>query len=240
MAQRGRPSGATATVADYVTEEVLALIEREELGRGDRLPAVQELARRLSVAAPTVRESLRQLQALGIVELRHGSGVYVRNAQRRVLLANPYPGQLEARTIHDLLEARLLIEPHLTALAGALATDEELAELGVALDQAGESLAGPDELLHGLNMSFHRGVARLSGSSVLSQAIESIIDVYAAEQMVILRLYDDRRRDHEEHLGIFEALRRRDAEEAAELMRLHLEGVRSVLSGRLEPADRGV
>jgi GntR family transcriptional repressor for pyruvate dehydrogenase complex len=75
---------------------------------------------------------------------------------------------------------------------------------------------------------------------VLSQAIESIIDVYAAEQMVILRLYDDRRRDHEEHLGIFEALRRRDAEEAAELMRLHLEGVRSVLSGRLEPADRGV
>jgi GntR family transcriptional regulator, transcriptional repressor for pyruvate dehydrogenase complex len=236
VASRGRDNGAPPTVAHFVTEQVLALIEREELGRGDRLPSVQALARRLSVAAPTVRESLRQLQALGVVDLRHGSGVYVRDARRRVLLANPYPGQLEARTILDLLEARLLIEPHLTALAAVLASDEELAELGVALDGARELLEdGPDELLHGLNMSFHRGVARLSRSSVLSQAIDSIIDVYAAEQMVILRLYDDRRRDHEEHLAIFEALRRRDAREASELMRLHIEGVRSVLSGRLDP-----
>jgi GntR family transcriptional repressor for pyruvate dehydrogenase complex len=240
VASRGRVNGAPATVAHYVTEQVLALIEREALGRGDRLPSVQALARRLSVAAPTVRESLRQLQALGVVELRHGSGVYVRDAQRRVLLANPYPGQLEARTIFDLLEARLLIEPHLTALTAVLAGDDELAELGAALDQAGALLAGPDEVLHSLNMGFHRGVARLSRSSVLSQAIESIIDVYAAEQMVILRLYDDRRRDHEQHLGIFEALGRRDAHEASELMRRHIEGVRSVLSARLEPSREGV
>jgi GntR family transcriptional regulator, transcriptional repressor for pyruvate dehydrogenase complex len=240
VASRGRDDGAPSTVAHYVTEQLLGLIEREALGRGDRLPSVQALARRLSVAAPTVRESLRQLQALGVIELRHGSGVYVRDAQRRVLLANPYPGQLEAQTIFDLLEARLLIEPHLTALAAVLADDEELAELGVALAGAGDLLEGPDEVLHGLNMSFHRGVARLSRSSVLSQAIESIVDVYAAEQMVILRLYDDRRRDHEQHLGIFEALRRRDADEAAELMRLHIEGVRSVLSARLEPSREGV
>jgi GntR family transcriptional repressor for pyruvate dehydrogenase complex len=240
VASRGRDNGAPSTVARYVTEQVLSLIEREELGRGDRLPSVQALARRLSVAAPTVRESLRQLQALGVIELRHGSGVYVRDAQRRVLLANPFPGQLETRTIFDLLEARLLIEPHLTALTAVLASDDELAELGVALDQAGEQLEGPDEVLHGLNMSFHRGVARLSRSSILSQAIESIIDVYAAEQMVILRLYGDRRRDHEQHLGIFDALRGRDAEQASELMRLHIEGVRSVLSARLEPSREGV
>jgi len=63
-------------------------------------------------------------------------------------------------------------------------------------------------------MSFHRGVARLSRSSVLSQAIDSIIDVYAAEQC-IQRLYDDRRRDHEQQhtSAIFEALGRRDARE---------------------------
>jgi GntR family transcriptional repressor for pyruvate dehydrogenase complex len=240
VASRRRDNGAPSTVARYVTEQVLALIERGGLGRGDRLPSVQALARQLSVAAPTVRESLRQLQALGVIELRHGSGVYVRDAQRRVLLANPYPGPLETRTIFDLLEARLLIEPHLTARTALLAADDELADLGVALDRAGAQLEGPDEVLHGLNMSFHRGVARLSGSSVLSQAIESIIDVYAAEQMVILRLYDDRRRDHEQHVGIFDALRRRDADEASELMRVHIEGVRSVLSARLVPSREGV
>jgi GntR family transcriptional repressor for pyruvate dehydrogenase complex len=240
VASSGRDNGAPSTVARYVTEQVLALIERDGLARGDRLPSVQALARQLSVAAPTVRESLRQLQALGVIELRHGSGVYVRDAQRRVLLANPFPGQLETRTIFDLLEARLLIEPHLTALAAVVAADDELDDLAVALDHAAEQLDGPDEVLNSLNMGFHRGVARLSRSSVLSQAIESIIDVYAAEQMVILRLYDDRRRDHEQHLGIFEALRRRDADEAAELMRVHIEGVRSVLSARLETSREGV
>jgi GntR family transcriptional repressor for pyruvate dehydrogenase complex len=240
VASSGRDNGAPSTVARYVTEQVLALIERDGLARGDRLPSVQALARQLSVAAPTVRESLRQLQALGVIELRHGSGVYVRDAQRRVLLANPFPGQLETRTIFDLLEARLLIEPHLTALAAVVAADDELDDLAVALDHAAEQLDGPDEVLNSLNMGFHRGVARLSRSSVLSQAIESIIDVYAAEQMVILRLYDDRRRDHEQHLGIFEALRRRDADEAAELMRVHIEGVRSVLAARLETSREGV
>jgi GntR family transcriptional repressor for pyruvate dehydrogenase complex len=236
----GRDNGAPSTVARYVTEQILALIERDGLSSGDRLPSVQALARQLSVAAPTVRESLRQLQALGVIELRHGSGVYVRDAQRRVLLANPYPGPLETRTIFDLLEARLLIEPHLAALTAVVAGDDELDGLGVALDHAAEQLDGPDEVLNSLNMSFHRGVARLSRSSVLSQAIESIIDVYAAEQMVILRLYDDRRRDHEQHVGIFEALRRRDAEAAAELMRVHIEGVRSVLSARLETSRESV
>src|SRR5438128_6900411 len=146
VASRGRDNGAPATVAHFVTEQVLALIERESLGRGDRLPSVQALARRLSVAAPTVRESLRQLQALGVIELRHGSGVYVRDAQRRVLLANPYPGQLEARTILDLLEARLLIAPHLTALTAVLASGEGPPQLGPALAGARERLGGPDEL----------------------------------------------------------------------------------------------
>jgi GntR family transcriptional regulator, transcriptional repressor for pyruvate dehydrogenase complex len=221
-------------VADYVTEHVLSLIEREGLASGDRLPSVQALASALSVAAPTVRESLRRLQALGVVELRHGSGIYVRDPQRRVLVANPYPGRLETQTILDLLDARQLIEPHLAGLAATCATDDDLAELGRALERAGDLLEGQDELLSGQNTGFHRGVARLSGSAVLAQAIDSILEVYSAEQMVILRLYDDRRRDHEQHLEIFAALTARDAQRASQLMRKHIEGIQSVLSTRLE------
>jgi GntR family transcriptional regulator, transcriptional repressor for pyruvate dehydrogenase complex len=229
--QRAAP--APASVADYVTEHVLGLIERGGLDRGARLPSVQSLADHLAVAAPTVRESLRRLQALGVVDLKHGSGIYVRDPRRRVLLANPYPGRLEVGTILDLLAARLLIEPHLAGLAASNATDAELEELHDALARAETALDGRDEQLNTLNMWFHRGVARLSRSTVLAQAIESMIDVYSAEQMVILRLYDDRRKDHEQHLEIFAALQLRDAAEAAGLMCEHLEGVRTVLSERL-------
>ena len=127
-----------------LTEQVIALIERDGLRSGDRLPTVQALATRFRVAAPTMREVLRRLQAVGVVEMRHGSGVYVRHAGRRVVLPNPYPGPLNIETLLDLLDARLLIEPHLAELA-ADADDEAIAELATLIDDAAEVLAGTDD-----------------------------------------------------------------------------------------------
>lgn len=230
---RSAPGRARPTVSDLITEEILDLITTESLYPGDRLPTVQALARRLEVAAPTARESLRRLQALGVVEIRHGSGVYVRRRERRVLLANPYQGRLEGRTVLELLDARLLIEPPLADLAAARATEEEIAELARTLDDAREALGGPDEVLHRLNMAFHRGVARAAGNTILSETIDSMLDLYAPEQMLILELFGDRQRDHEEHLAVLEALRARDAARASEAMRLHLEEVRAVTAARL-------
>jgi GntR family transcriptional repressor for pyruvate dehydrogenase complex len=224
------------TVSDYVTEQLLELIRVRELQEGSRLPSVMALARRLSVAGPTVRESLRRLEAIGVVEIRHGSGVYVRNPPSRVLLANPYPGPLEARTILELLDARLVIEPTLARRTTVNAADDKVEELGRILEDAAPLLEGHDRQLHGVNMAFHRGVARLSGNPILAQAIDSIVDLYTTEQLLILRLFDDRRKDHDEHLAIFDAIGRRDADGAADLMRDHLEDVLGVLEERLGEA----
>jgi GntR family transcriptional repressor for pyruvate dehydrogenase complex len=228
------PRPLRASVSDYITEQLLELTRGEE--EGTRLPSVVSLARRLSVAAPTVRESLRRLEAIGVVEIRHGSGVYVRNEGSRVLLANPYRGQLEARMILELLDARLVIEPRLAERTAVNATDDEIRELDEILDEAAQLLEGHDALLHGVNMAFHRCVARFSGNAVLAQTVDSIVELYTAEQLVILRLFDNRARDHEEHVAIYDAIRRRDAEGAAELMRQHLEDVLSVMEERLGEA----
>jgi GntR family transcriptional regulator, transcriptional repressor for pyruvate dehydrogenase complex len=231
---RFAPRALRPNVADYVTEQLLELTRGEK--EGSRLPSVVSLARSLSVAAPTVRESLRRLEAIGVVEIRHGSGVYVRNAGGRVLLANPYSGPLEARMILELLDARLVIEPRLAERTAANATDDEIRELDGILDEAAQLLEGHDALLHGVNMAFHRGVARFSGNAILAQTVDSIVELYTAEQLLILRLYDNRARDHEEHVAIYDAIKRRDAEGAAELMRQHLEDVLSVMEERLGEA----
>jgi len=239
--RRATDGGATRAlrpnVSDYVTEQLLELIRVDELSEGSRLPSVVSLARSLSVAAPTVRESLRRLEALGVVEIHHGRGVYVRNPASRVLLSNPYSGRLGARTILELLDARLVIEPTLAARTAVNATVEEIQELGQLLADAAELLEGHDPLLHGVNMTFHRGVARFSGNAILSQAVDSIVDAYTAEQLVILRIYDNRGRDHEEHIAIFDAICRRDADGASELMRQHLEDVLAVMEERLGEAE---
>jgi GntR family transcriptional regulator, transcriptional repressor for pyruvate dehydrogenase complex len=228
-----RPSGS-----DLLTEQILDLIERAGLGPGDRLPTVQALATRFAVASPTMREALRRLQAVGVVELRHGSGVYVRHAGRRVVLPNPFPGRLNIETILDLLDARLLIEPHLASLA-AHADEAAIAELAELIDRAGNLLEGSqDEPLSVANLGFHRGVARCSGNAVLGQVIDTLLDLYQPEQMEILRLYADRVHDHEEHAAILEAIQRHDPALASERMQRHLEGVRTVVAARASPSEQ--
>ncbi|ADB53200.1 FadR/GntR family transcriptional regulator [Conexibacter woesei] len=227
-----RPSGS-----DLLTEQVVELIDRERLEPGDRLPTVQALADRFSVAAPTMREVLRRLQAVGVVELRHGSGVYVRHGGRRVVLPNPYPGRLEPDTILDLLDARLLIEPHLAHLAARAGADE-IGELAQLIARARELLGGGgDAELSRTNLDFHRGVARCAGNLVLAQVIDSLLDLYSAEQMEVMRLYADRVHDHEEHVEILEAIQAHDPELASERMQRHLEDVKSVVAARIDAGE---
>jgi GntR family transcriptional repressor for pyruvate dehydrogenase complex len=224
---------ARQSASDELTKELIDLLKREAFQPGDRLPSVTSLASQFAVAPPTIREALRQLQALGFLDFRHGSGVYVREPLERVIVSNPYSGQLDRTVILDLIDARLLIEPHLACLAVARGGDEAIAEVAKILDRVDEVLEGQDEVLSDLNLNFHRAIARLSGNSVLGQVIDSLLDLYAAEQMVILQVYDNRERDLREHRAVLEAIRDGQAELAATRMREHLTGVRTVVEQRL-------
>lgn len=226
------PARGRQTVSDQLTSQLLELINRGDLDSGDRLPTVTALATRFAVAPPTIREALRRLQALGLVDIRHGSGIYVRHSRQRVIVPNPYSGKLDADTIFDLIEARLLIEPYVTRLAVNRVDKAGLVELEEILSEARTALTGPDDVLAGFNLGFHRAIARLSGNAVLAQTVDSILELHMAEQMLILQLHD-REQDHSEHQGILEAIRMREADLASDRMRTHLEGVRLILETRL-------
>ena len=226
-------SRTRTSASDELTRDLIELLKQQDLQPGDRLPAVTALAEQFAVAPPTIREALRRLQALGFLDFRHGSGVYVREPLERVIVSNPYSGQLDPDVILDLIDARLLIEPHLACLAVARGDVEAVAEIARILDQADRSLTGQDEVLSDLNLDFHRAIARLSGNAVLAQTMDSLLDLYAAEQMMILQVYDNRERDHREHRLVLEAIQQGGPDLAAERMREHLLGVRTVVEERL-------
>lgn len=96
---------------------VLSLIRDRNLQSGDRLPSAKAPAEQFAVATPTMREALRRLQATGVIDIRHRSGIYVRLDQERLMVSNPAYGVLETQTILQVLDARLLIEPHPAELA---------------------------------------------------------------------------------------------------------------------------
>lgn len=233
-----------STASDLLTERVVELLRTQDLAPGDRLPSVQALARRFGVAGPTMREVLRRLQAVGMLEIRHGSGVYVRRRAASLILPNPHPGRLERQVILDLLDARSLIEPSLAGLAAEHGTEIEVRELEAILERAKGNLeGGVDWLLGRLNMDFHRAVARASQNLILGPVIDSLCSIYQDEQLLVLRLYNNRVRDYQQHVGILDAIRSHDPDGAQRLMDRHLRDVKGVFlerEGPIEEAGRTV
>jgi GntR family transcriptional repressor for pyruvate dehydrogenase complex len=234
FASRPRPD-----LSQQLSHQLVDLISSSALEPGDRLPTMKDLAQRFSVATPTMREALRLLQATGVIDIRHGSGIYLLRREQGMMIANPHRGDLDAKAILDLLEARLLIEPYLAGLAAAQATPDDTTRIEAILNDASRLLDGPDLPLGAANMRFHTAIATVAGNQILALMLDSLVELYSSEQIAILELFNARRRDHEEHVGILEAIRERSADEASRRMAQHLVHVRDVVVERLrdQPDD---
>jgi len=203
---------------------------------GERLPPISQMARQLGVGSPTLREALKQLETVGVVEIRHGSGVYVGRSPDSLLISNPILDAIPTRKLLvDLIEARIPIELQTAALAARNATAEHLDEMRELLAEAGRSLDDAD-LLNQVNLSFHRQIALASGNTVVHQVLEVLTSIFREEQRLILSIHGRRDSDHQEHLEIYDAIQARDSDLAVERMRAHLERVRDILQ-RWEPSE---
>jgi GntR family transcriptional repressor for pyruvate dehydrogenase complex len=214
----------------------MVLVNDQQLQPGDRLPSVKDLAERFQVATPTMREALRLLEMAGNLDIRHGSGIYLRRPETRVMVTNPYARSLDTHTILNLLQARLLIEPSVAELAATHASAKDLDGLDALLTDTAQYLSGQesaDAVLGVANMRFHRGIADSAGNSILGDVVFSLTEVHIKEQMAVLDLYNNRVRDHEQHELILSALMRRDAPEARRLMFEHIDEVITVVKEKL-------
>lgn len=211
-------------MADRLASRIKAMIREGEYQQGDRLPAIMEMARRFGVGHPTIREALKKLETMGFVEIRHGSGVYVARSEDVLVVASPdFSGTVTRKLLQDLISARMLLELQSVRDAVRHATPEHLQEMRRLLNEAGENLHD-NNVQHSSNMGFHRQIAIASGNTVLAQLIDVLVELFAEEQRLILGMFS-RERDHQEHLGILEAIEQGDEALGAERMRAHLSGV---------------
>jgi len=220
------------SLAASIARAVKEMIDRQGFGPGHRLPTIAEMARQFEVGSPTLREALRQLQAVGIIEMRHGSGVYVAESHDALFVANPIRrGTPSRKVMIDLIDTRLLIETFAVALAANNITDAQLTALDETLSRAAICIeSGNLTALSTINMDFHRGIALASTNSVTHQVLSMLAGLFQSEQYAILELYGSPRRDLKEHEEILAALRKHDAKLASARMRSHLEGVRDALA----------
>lgn len=227
MTQRG------ASFSERLADDIVELIRAERLTPGDTLESSRDLAKRFDVTTPTVREALRRLEATGVVELRHGSGTYIGRGLERSLLANPHRPRISRRSVLELAEARLVIEPGIAAAAATARGPEALERLEAATANA---LQPPT---HGVRpaLHFHVELAAASGNPLLHQTVEALLFVRSSEQVEIRFRYDDRERDHAEHLEILEAVRDQDPSAAEQLTRTHLRTIRDSIAAADFPEE---
>lgn len=216
-------------LSDTLARRIRGLIQSGEYQQGDRLPPILEMARRFGVGHPTIREALKKLEATGVVEIRHGSGVYVTRSEDVLVLASrDYAGTVTKKLLLDLIRVRIPLEVQSVIDAVENGTPEHFAEMRRLLATASENLEN-DDLLNSVNMAFHRQIALASGNTVLTQILDVLHDLFSDEQRLIIDIFGSRKRDHQEHVGILEALEKRDRALAGERMRTHLEGVQAAV-----------
>ncbi|HTV02516.1 MAG TPA: FadR/GntR family transcriptional regulator [Luteitalea sp.] len=208
--------------AELVVSHVRELIERGELGPGDRLPAERELALRVGVSRPSVRAGLRALAAMGVVQSRHGAGTFIRGGPP-TLGSEPlsFLAALHGFTRDEMFEARRVLEVGVAGLAAERATGDQLASISEEITGMYASMDDPQAfLVH--DIRFHRAVAAAAGNPILASLVEMVSGIF----------YEHRRktaaqgRDHKEaadlHRAIYNALRSRDPERARRAMDDHL------------------
>jgi GntR family transcriptional repressor for pyruvate dehydrogenase complex len=212
-------------LSERLADQIVDIIRTENLGPGDQLASSRDLARRFEVTTPTVREALRRLEATGAVEFRHGSGTYVGAGVDRRLLANPHGPGTSSEAVLELVEARLVLEPSIAATAARTRDADGLLALQASVENA---LHPPQGDLRPA-VHFHVALAATTGNALLRETVEALLHVRVREQIAIRHRYDDRERDHAEHVRILDAVRDGDADLAQRLTAEHLASIREAV-----------
>lgn len=236
-----QPIRSTRIYAEIV-RQVKQMIAEGRLKSGDQLPPERDLADKFVVSRTSVREALRALESLGLVEIRPGEGTFVRQGSIEALvepLALLMVSQREA--IGELFEARRLLEPSLAALAAERATPEELHEMERILEaQAREIASGRTGL--GQDAQFHTAIAAAAHNRAISRIADAIMDLLTQSREDSLNTPGRPTRSHEDHRRVLAAIAGRDANGARRAMLEHIEAVESLVldadGARLERLER--
>jgi len=212
-------------VYEQVIERLRAHVEAAGLATGDRLPPERQLAERLGVSRSSVAQATMVLEVQGLVEIRHGGGVYLRHD---TLDAEPV-ADLVARKkrLPDILDARDALETKLAELAAARHTEEDLHRIGSALEEMRRQVAAGEAPLEGDRL-FHAAVATAAHSQLLSAFYEEIQAEVGVSRAESLRQLGRPRQSLADHERIAAAIRARKPRAAAAAMHRHVDHVSRV------------
>lgn len=221
-------------VPQQIVTRLQDLIRQRHLGPGDRLPSERELANSMAVSRSSLREALRALNVMGVLEMRHGEGTFITSLEPE-LLVRPlgFALSLSEGAFDDLFAARMVLEPAIAAMAAENAEDEDVARLEACL-KASHAACDDHEAFLEADLQLHRIVCDTARNPILEQFMRSIASLAIASRHETVHIPGVVESSIGEQAEIVAAIRARDPEAARSSMARHLERLRH--QQRTQPA----
>jgi GntR family transcriptional regulator, transcriptional repressor for pyruvate dehydrogenase complex len=217
---------------DKVYEGVARQIERlilKKLQPGDKLPSERDLAEILAVSRSSIRDAIRSLELMGMVEPRQGAGTIVREISSDSLV-NPLANARKRKEemVGELLDFRKMLEPPLAARAAMRVSPAEIVEMQEILDRQEEKLSRGESTI-AEDTEFHYAIALASGNSVVRKVLDTLMDLLRDSRERSLQVDGRPKKSLAGHRRILAAIKRRDANAAKAAMRRHIDDVEKMV-----------
>jgi GntR family transcriptional repressor for pyruvate dehydrogenase complex len=227
--------GFEAIPRSKVYQEVAKQLERritEELKPGDLLPPERELVQMLGVSRGSVRDAIRSLELMGLLEPRQGVGTVVRSPG--VTPVNPLANALfeKRKMIAELLDVRNMIEPPLVRRAAQHASRDDIADMEDILARQEEKVRR-GELGVEEDSEFHYSIALASNNSAILKVVDVLMDLLRETRERSLQVEGRQEKSLAGHRRILAALKRGDAAAAEAAMRRHLQEMENIVLKKL-------
>ena len=211
------------TLTEAAFEQLIEHVVRGRWKAGDRLPPERELCQQFGIARTSLREALKAMELVGMIESRVGDGTFV--CPRSEFLSRPllwaFTGT-DHEELLEIMEARSVIEENLAAFAAKRASAEDVARIESALEQMRECIAAGTSILEA-DMSFHLAVADAARNELLRNAVQLLRNItrqWLSYKVLIPHVAPSVLKHHE---TIYRAIAAHDAEAASSAMHTHLE-----------------
>jgi len=221
-----------------IVNEILQLVRGNKAPLGTRLPSEPALALQLSVSRPSLREALSVLETLGVLEIKRGSGVFIKDPNAAEVsddvssIRRAAISAKETKQFADVLHRiRQIIEPLAAELAAANAGKEDLSLMRFQLAQLEEAAKRGDMVAAAhADVAFHNAIFAASGSRILINVLRAMEEPLRSSREQRLGAFWDATYVVRTHLSIFKAIERRNGAQAQRAMTRHLRDIERLTS----------
>jgi len=221
-----------ATLTDIIVERLINFIVDNNMKPGDRLPSERELMTQLSVGRSSLREAIKVLKAIGMVEVSIGAGMFVGRGDMSIIYGPlSWSVLMSESNLREVMESRRIIEVELAGLAAERASEEDIKAIGEKLQVLKDGVNSADCNALG-EVEFHLNIAKASGNSLLYHVLNTlhrVLQAMLADVALTYQLGVQPSNELTELIPIYEAIRSRDAQSARQAMEAHLHRVEARL-----------